>query len=87
MTYAATITQKGQVTIPVDIRNALGLETSDKLLFTIKEKKIVVEPVKNDFMSLYGSLKPKNKKQPEDLKKIRRIVTRKIGENAAKEGL
>lgn len=86
MTYAATITQKGQVTIPVDIRNAFGLVTSDKLIFTIDEEKIVVQPVKNDLLSLYGSVKTAGKK-PANLKRIRMIVMKKIGENAAAEGL
>lgn len=86
MTYTATITQKGQVTIPVAIRNILGLVSSNKLIFSIEDEKIVAQPVKDDFMSLYGSLKPIGKKTA-DLKKIRKIVRKKIAENAAKEGL
>lgn len=86
MTYTATITQKGQVTIPVAIRNILKLEPSSKLIFSIEEERIMAQPVKSDFLSLYGSLKTKDKK-PADLKKIRQIVRKKIGENAAQEGL
>jgi len=86
MTYTATITQKGQITIPVNIRNALGLGTSSKLIFSIEEEKIVAHPVKGDLLSLYGSLKTRGKK-PTDSKKIRKIVIKKIGENAASEGL
>jgi len=86
MTYTATITQKGQVTIPVAIRNHLGLQASSKLIFSIEEEKIMAQPVKVDLLSLYGSLKSKYKK-PANLKKIRQIVRKKIGENAAHEGL
>ena len=85
MTYATTVTQKGQVTIPVNIRNALGLDSSSKLIFSIEEKKIVAQPVKVDLLSLYGSLKTKRKK-PVDSKKIHKILIKKIGENAASEG-
>jgi len=46
----------------------------------------VAQPVKADLLSLYGSLKTKYKK-PANLKKIRQIVRKKIGENAAQEGL
>ena len=34
---AATITSKGQVTIPVDVRNHLGLETGDRIEFSLNE--------------------------------------------------
>jgi len=84
MTYVTTVTQKGQVTIPVNIRN-LGLDSSSKLIFSIEEKKIVAQPVKVDLLSLYGSLKTKRKK-PVDSKKIHKILIKKIGENAASEG-
>ncbi len=86
MTYTATITQKGQVTIPVAIRNYLGLQASSKLIFSIEENKIVAQPFNNDFLSLYGSLKPKNKKFI-SMKKIREITRKKITAEIAKEGL
>lgn len=37
----ATITSKGQVTIPIDIRNMLNLEEGDKLSFKIEDSKTV----------------------------------------------
>lgn len=33
----AKITSKGQVTIPVDVRNTLGLEAGDSLLFEVTQ--------------------------------------------------
>ncbi|MGU2445385.1 AbrB/MazE/SpoVT family DNA-binding domain-containing protein [Burkholderia cenocepacia] len=33
----ATITSKGQVTIPVDVRNQLGLEAGDRIEFSFNE--------------------------------------------------
>ena len=58
-----TITQKGQVTIPVPISRALGLKRGDKVKFTILKKKVVqLKPAKRfSIMSLYGSLKPRVK--------------------------
>ena len=80
------MTQKGQITIPVEIRNVFGLVASSRLIFSIEEKKIIAQPVKADLLSLYGSLKSKYKKQA-DLKKIRQIVRKNMGENAAREGI
>lgn len=58
-----TITQKGQVTIPVDIRKLLHLKTGDQVKFLVDKKRGVKIKLAKSFsiMSLYGSLKPKVK--------------------------
>lgn len=57
-----TITQKGQVTIPVLVRRALGLKRGDQVQFTLKKKVAQIKPAKKfSIMSLYGSLKSKVK--------------------------
>lgn len=38
-----TLTRKGQVTVPVEIRRALGLKEGDKLAFTLEDGKISLE--------------------------------------------
>lgn len=38
----AKVTAKGQVTIPVEIRRKLGLNTGDKLLFIEEDDKIYI---------------------------------------------
>lgn len=86
MVYPATITQKGQVTIPAAIRHYLGLKTSDKLWMRVENEKIIAEPIKGSILDLYGSIRYKGKKQVNP-KAVRRYVIRKIAENAAKEGL
>lgn len=56
----ATLTSKGQVTIPKEVREKLGLDTGDRLAFRIREDGVVeLAPETVDLMSLYGSLKPK----------------------------
>jgi AbrB family looped-hinge helix DNA binding protein len=35
--YVSTISSKGQVTIPADVRRELGVETADKVIFVIAE--------------------------------------------------
>lgn len=55
MTYTATLTVKGQVTIPKPIRDFLGLVVSQKVAFVKTDEKVVVKPVVN-FMSLKGSI-------------------------------
>lgn len=56
----ATLTSKGQVTIPKEVRDKLGLDTGDRLAFRIREDGVVeLAPENVDLMSLYGSLKPR----------------------------
>ncbi|MBU1000184.1 AbrB/MazE/SpoVT family DNA-binding domain-containing protein [Patescibacteria group bacterium] len=60
---STTITQKGQVTIPIRIRQLLRLKTGDQVKFVVNRKKeVTVKPFKHSsVMNLYGSLKPKVK--------------------------
>ena len=45
MNGIATVTQRGQVVIPLPIRQLLGLKTADKLSFEVEENKIIARPV------------------------------------------
>lgn len=55
-----TVTQKGQVTIPVEIRRKLKVTTGQKISFEEKNGQVVIRPVP-DFLTLMGSLKTKKK--------------------------
>lgn len=46
--YSSKITSKGQVTIPVAIRNALNLDTGDRISFTVSSDNKVYISKKND---------------------------------------
>lgn len=86
MNTTTTITQKGQVTIPAQIRKALGLNPSDSLLFTLEEEKIIATPIKKTLLDLYGSVKSKGRK-PIDLKKLRLKMVKAVAQKVANEGL
>jgi len=59
---AATLTSKGQITVPKEIRDALGVSPGDKLVFRRTESgQIVVEAGTIDFRSLAGMLRPKKR--------------------------
>lgn len=75
MGITTTITQKGQITIPIAIRKLLGLKAFDKLIFSVQEEKIVATPISTDILSLYGSVKSK---RPLDFKKVRRKMMRDL---------
>lgn len=55
MDVAAKLTSKGQVTVPKAVREALGLEAGDELVFRVEGDRAVVARTP-DFLSLAGSV-------------------------------
>jgi antitoxin PrlF len=59
----ATLTSKGQTTIPKPIRDSLGMKTGDKITFTLMPDGVVVMRVKNKRVAdLAGLLHKKGRK-------------------------
>ncbi|MEQ1776354.1 MAG: type II toxin-antitoxin system PrlF family antitoxin [Burkholderiales bacterium] len=63
MTTAATLTSKGQTTIPKEIRESLGMKAGDRMTFTLMPDGTVVMRVKNKSITqLAGMLHRKGRK-------------------------
>jgi antitoxin PrlF len=63
MTTDATLTSKGQTTIPKPIRDSLGMKAGDRMTFTLMPDGVVVMRVKNKHVSdLGGLLRKKGRK-------------------------
>jgi AbrB family looped-hinge helix DNA binding protein len=59
----ATLTSKGQTTIPKDIRDNLGMKSGDRMTFTLMPDGTVLMRLKNkSVMNLAGSLRKKGRK-------------------------
>jgi antitoxin PrlF len=56
MTADATLTSKGQMTIPKAIRDSLGMKAGDRMTFTLMPDGIVVLRVKNKRVSDLGGI-------------------------------
>jgi antitoxin PrlF len=62
-TAAATLTSKGQTTIPKEIRESLGMKAGDRMTFTLMPDGTVVMRVKNKSITdLAGMLYKKGRK-------------------------
>jgi AbrB family looped-hinge helix DNA binding protein len=58
----ATVTSKGQITIPKSVRDLLGLRPGDRVEFrTTEQGTVVLEPLTVDIRSLKGCLKTTRK--------------------------
>ncbi len=81
--FTTTITQRGQVTIPAEVRRVLGVKHRDKVAFTIEDGEVRLEAASFSLESAYGSVKPP--KKPEDLHKISRTAKDAKAEKTALE--
>lgn len=50
----STLTSKGQITVPLAVRTALGLQTGDKVDFVADGAGFRIVPLRNDVRSLKG---------------------------------
>jgi antitoxin PrlF len=81
---------RGQVTIPKDIRESLGVSEDFWMKMTVEDGKLVVEPIKNtvtkeDYLKKLLSMKTDwfDKEAEEDMKKVRK----ELDEHASKNSL
>ena len=65
-----TITKRGQVTIPAEVRRLLGVKPRDKVVFEIEDDQVRLAPAKFTLETAYGSIKPT--KRPEDFEEVAR---------------
>jgi bifunctional DNA-binding transcriptional regulator/antitoxin component of YhaV-PrlF toxin-antitoxin module len=80
-TITRKLTSKGQVTVPVEVRNILG---SDYIVFEIIDGQVVIKPVEMDFEQAYGSVPvPPHMKNMSD-KEIGEIIEDEVAQKYVK---
>ena len=78
--YIGTVSQRGQVTIPIELRRRLSLQPGDIVAFQLIDGELRLRPVKSRLAAGYGSVKPIQR--PEDFRRIRKEVQEETAENA-----
>ena len=64
------VTQKGQVTIPIDVRKMLDIKTGDELLFEIRDGEVIVrkrQPAREAFHKFVGFLSHLQGKESDEI--------------------
>jgi len=74
----ATLTSKGQLVIPKDIREYMRLEPGDRLDFVIKDGEVVIRPAVSDVRALKGLLKRAGAK-PVSVSAMNKAVRKRAG--------
>ncbi|MGH2734895.1 MAG: AbrB/MazE/SpoVT family DNA-binding domain-containing protein [Actinomycetota bacterium] len=70
MDVPATVTSKGQVTLPKTVREALDLKAGDEVLFRVHEGRAILAKVP-DFLDLRGSVAVPPKKRNASWSKVK----------------
>lgn len=82
MDMPATVTSKGQVTLPKDLRDALGLRAGDKVLFRVHKDRAVLAKVPS-FLELAGSVPVPPRKKGATWSRIRSETWKKRAEKSS----
>lgn len=68
--HHGTVTQKGQVTIPLPVRKLLGIKPYDRIAFRVAEGRVELLPAHMTLETVYGAAHPRAR--PENWRKVRR---------------
>jgi AbrB family looped-hinge helix DNA binding protein len=70
--YVTTVTQRGQVTIPADVRRLLNAKPRGKVAFRVEEGVVRLMPVEFTLEETFGSVTPLHR--PEDFEELSRLA-------------
>jgi AbrB family looped-hinge helix DNA binding protein len=72
MRFVRTMGPKGQIVVPKDVREHLGLKPGSRVTFEVKEKELIIRPEVDPekFVEEFGSSFPNKLKKEIDLKKL-----------------
>ena len=82
--YTSSVSPKGQITIPANIREQFGIDPKDRVSFEVIAEGILIKPVESPVDALYGSVPPL--KEQVSWKELRAIVREERALNAMCEG-
>ena len=78
---SATVTSKGQITIPVRVREALGVDTGDRIEFVeIEEGKFAIVAATRSIKELKGMFHDKRRK-PVTIEEMNAAISRRAVES------
>jgi len=75
-----SITQKGQVTIPVEIRTRLGLKPRDRVVFDMDDNVVTLRPLASKVLRGYGAVSAKRKRERSSRDEFERGVAQEVTE-------
>ncbi len=82
--FETTVTEKGQVTIPQEIRRLIGLQPHDKVSFEVEGDTVKLMRASSKLLKWFGSVTPRHK--PGDFQALREEFEQAVAEEVVSEG-
>jgi AbrB family looped-hinge helix DNA binding protein len=80
------LSSKGQMTIPKEVRKALNLRPSEKVIIVVEGNRAILQPLRGNLLDIGGSVKITDREKPIEFKKVREEVRKRVGRKAASRG-
>jgi len=82
----SVLTSKGQMTIPKEVRKALNLRPSEKVIIVVEGNRAILQPLKGNLLDIGGSVKITDREKPIQFKKVREEVKKRVAKKIATRG-
>jgi AbrB family looped-hinge helix DNA binding protein len=79
------LTSKGQMTIPKEVRKALNLRPSERVIVVVEGNQAILKPLRGNLLDLGGSVKIPEKEKPIEFRKVREELKRKMAKKIARK--
>jgi AbrB family looped-hinge helix DNA binding protein len=83
--YVSSVSPKGQITIPAEVRRMLGVKPKDKVAIVVEGQDVKLQPARSRLEASYQAVEALN--PPRTGEEIDAIVAEKIAQEAVREGL
>jgi len=77
---------KGQITIPKEVRKALNLRPSEKVIIVVEGNRAILQPLKGNLLDIGGSVKISDREKPIEFKKVREEVRKLVSKKIVTRG-
>ena len=77
------LTSKGQMTIPKEVRKALNLRPSERVIVVVEGNQAILKPLRGNLLDLGGSVKIPGKEKPIQFRKVREELKKKMAKKIA----
>ena len=78
----STLTSKGQITIPKNLRDLLSIGTGDKLEFIINDQgELVIKPITKKAIDVFGKLSKYKKDKPVSIEEMNEAIAKQVKKN------
>ena len=78
----AVLTSKGQMTIPKEIRKALDLKPSEKVIKVVEGDHAVIKPLRGSILDIGGSIGIPDKEKPINFHRVRKEIEKRVAKKA-----